>query len=62
MNEFVLATSIESIASQEAYVIFNVVFDNDIYYYLGSRVDTRGGAEADVKTRISKARAAFILY
>ena len=27
--------------------------------YLGSVVDTRGGTEADVKTRISKARAAF---
>ena len=26
---------------------------------LGSIVDTRGGTEADVKTRISKARAAF---
>ena len=27
--------------------------------YLGSIVDTRGGTEADAKTRISKARAAF---
>ena len=29
------------------------------FRYLGSIVDTRGGTEADVKTRISKARAAF---
>ena len=29
------------------------------FIYLGSIVDTRGGVEADVKTRISKARAAF---
>ena len=27
--------------------------------YLGNIVDTPGGTEADVKTRISKARAAF---
>ena len=29
------------------------------FRYLGSIVDTRGGTEADVKTRICKARAAF---
>ena len=29
------------------------------FRYLGSIVDTRGGTEADVKARISKARAAF---
>ena len=29
------------------------------FRYLGSIVDTRGGTEADVKSRISKARAAF---
>ena len=38
-------------------------FENDfndlVYKYLGSIVDTRGGTEADVKTRIRKARAAF---
>ena len=30
------------------------------FRYLGSIVDTRGGTEADVKTRISKASAAFV--
>ena len=29
------------------------------FRYLGSIVDTRGGTEADVKTNINKARAAF---
>ena len=29
------------------------------FRYLGSIVDTRGGTEADVKSRIGKARAAF---
>ena len=33
--------------------------DVESFRYLGSIVDTRGGTEADVKTRISKARAAF---
>ena len=33
--------------------------DVESFRYLGSIVDTRGWAEADVKTRISKARAAF---
>ena len=31
------------------------------FRYLGSIVDTRGGREADVKTRISKARAVFFI-
>ena len=31
----------------------------ETFRYLGSIVDTRGGTEADVKTRIGKARAAF---
>ena len=31
----------------------------ELFRYLGSIVETRGGTEADVNTRISKARAAF---
>ena len=32
------------------------------FRYLGSIVDTRGGTDANVKTRISKARAAFHIF